>query len=142
VSESFRVHVGGLKELRRDLRAVDKALPSRVLPAAHRNAAELVLPHARRESPVGQTGRLRDSHRVLASQKRGAVAGGGARTLYGRFLFFGTKVRRHRNGKSVGQIAQNKWLDRALTTVGPNRIVNEFNRALEQELARHGLRPR
>lgn len=135
----FRIHVGGIPELRRDLRAVDKALPAKVLPAAHRRAARLVEPHARRLSPKGATGRTERSHRVLASQRRGAVAAGSKQAYYAKMVFFGTGPRRTSKGANRGRVAANKWLDRALEVVGETRIVSVFDDELAKLLRQHGL---
>lgn len=141
MADGFRIHVGGGPELRRDLRAIERDLPKRVLPAAHRRIGMMIEPVARRLSPKGATGRLERSHRVLASQRRAAVAAGTASVFYGRVLFFGTTgPRRTRRGANRGQIAENRWLDRARDIVGEARIVNAYDQELGRILDQHGMR--
>lgn len=138
MSAPFRIGVGGIPELRRDLRAIAPSLPRRVIPRANRRAAELVEPVARRESPV-LSGRTQRTHRVLASQSRGAVAAGSAAVYWSRMVFFGTGQRRRRSGGRTGAVAANRWLERALAAVGDRRIVEVYQRELESELRKVGL---
>lgn len=135
----FRIHVGGLRELRRDLRAVSSALPRTVLPAAGRKAAELVLPVAIGQSPVA-TGALRRSHRVLASQRRASVAAGGRGAQQGHLLLFGTGQRTQRTtGRRTGRVQANPWLFRAIDMVGAARIVSVYDQELRAQLRERGL---
>lgn len=140
---SFGVRVVGGKELRRDLRAASKGLPSKVVTPANRKAAALVLPAAKAEAPVGATGRLQRSVRILASQRRAAVAAGSDRgngpAFYARMVHRGTVRRRNRRGANRGSVAANPFLYRAVAKVGEERIVAVYAQELNRHLAKHNL---
>lgn len=140
MSAAGGVGVGGLRELRRDLRGISAALPREVLPKAGRASAELILPAARALSPRGATGRLERSHRVLASQRRASVAAGNAEAFYGPALHKGTGPRRQKTtGRSTGRLPRNPWLERALAAVGELQVVRVYEQVMTGELRRYGL---
>lgn len=139
-----RLKIGGLKELRRDLRAVDKSLPRRVLPAAARRAADVVLPVARElaQEFVAGKGRVPASHRVVASQRRAAVRAGGAKLWWIRALHGGTVPRFNKKTtprRYTGQLPPNRWLERSLVMVGPDRVRKVYDRELTALLSRYGF---
>lgn len=140
---SFGARAAGGKELRRDLRAVSKGLPSKVITPANRKAATLVLPAAKAAAPVGATGKLRKSVRVLASQRRAAVVAGSDRgdgpAFYARMVHRGTVTRRTRGGANRGRVAGNKFVYRAVAAVGDLRIVAVYEQELNRHLAAHRL---
>lgn len=89
-----KLRVDGLRELRKELRAIDAAFPKELRAANKQVAEQVVVPEARRRAGaltrprVGS--RLLATIRALASQTSATVAMGGARTPYARGMEFGS----------------------------------------------------
>jgi hypothetical protein len=90
---SEKVEVLGLRELRRNLRQMDRKLPREIRKAGNK-AADIVVRHARPRVPV-RTGRAAASVRVASTQSAVGVAGGSARVPYYAWLDFGGTINRH-----------------------------------------------
>lgn len=89
MAKTVGIKIEGLKELRSELRKIDKRLP-RELQKGNKEAAKSVLPKVRRGAPVGATGRLAKSVRPLATQRRAQVGVGFERRVpYAGVINFG-----------------------------------------------------
>lgn len=123
MAKTTGVIVTGVKELEHALRQLELKLQNKLARQAIRKAAkEIVLPQVLRDVPVA-TGQLRSQFAVRALKrakgKVGAVVGSKSAKgdqFYGSFLEFGTKVRRHKSGKSTGRVEPNShaYLRKAL----------------------------
>lgn len=93
MAELVKVVSPDLRRMRNDLRKLDSILPREITRSLKQAGEDILLPRARREAPVGNRadyygrrrpapGRLRDSVRILASQKRVAIAAGYKRLPY------------------------------------------------------------
>ncbi|MGE3414113.1 MAG: HK97 gp10 family phage protein [Dehalococcoidia bacterium] len=89
------IRVTGLKEFRRNLRAMDKNLP-KGLRLAGNAAAQIVVDTARPRVPR-LTGRAAGSVRASSTQGAARVSGGGARVPWYPWLDFGGRVGRNRS---------------------------------------------
>ena len=140
---SLQVEVRDLQRLRRTLAQVDKSLPAKVITPSMRAAAdEVVLPRAKQEAPVGdpadyagrrrpRPGRLARSVRILANQRRVAIAAGRTALPYANAVYWGWPGH---------NIAPNRFLERAAANAGPGRLSSvldrEVTRRLELEVSR------
>lgn len=114
---STPIVVEGLKEARRDLRRVDRAL-AKELRGALKDAAEVVAAEARRQAPH-RTGRLAKSIRAGASGSGAVVRAGGARVPYANPVHWGWK----RHGIEANPFierAADKKADEALERLADN----------------------
>lgn len=98
-----RVKIEGLRELTRELRAVDAALPKEVQKGLKRVAGEIVVPGARglaasRTNPKWGSAAV-NTIRALASQQRAQVAVGSNRIPWAAGHNFGSKHTRITNGR-------------------------------------------
>jgi hypothetical protein len=142
MADSYRVEVTGLRELRRALREVDRALPGQ-LAAVNHAAAEVVAVEARRRAPRGpHEGGPKDqpftpiteSIRALNQQTKGVIAAGGVRTPHAAVLEFGGTIPRHHS--------RTRTTVRAQPSVYPalrakrDEVVDVYSRALEALMTR------
>lgn len=115
----------GLRELRRDLRAIDRQLP-RELGKSLKGAAErVVLPRARSEAPR-RSGRLADSLRVSA---RGTSVAVRSRLPYAGPIHWGWPAH---------NIEPRPFIETAADGAG-ERFVDELGDGLEELARRHGF---
>ena len=93
---SERVVIEGLRELRLQLRAMDKKLPREIRKAGNA-AAAIVVRHAVPRVPIGppKGGHAASSIRVASTQSSVGVAEGGARFPYMPWLDFGGTINKH-----------------------------------------------
>lgn len=82
------IRVEGLRELRRDLRAADAALPKQLSKTNKAIVNDVVVPEAKRIVPI-RTGRLQGNIRALAGQTSAKIAAGGAKVPYAGPIHFG-----------------------------------------------------
>lgn len=93
---SQMVRITGLRELRRNLKQMDRTLPKSIRLAGNK-AAEIVVRHAKPRVPIGpgRGGHARDSIRVASTQSSVGVAEGGRRFAYMPWLDFGGSINKH-----------------------------------------------
>ncbi|MGO1048802.1 HK97 gp10 family phage protein [Crossiella sp. CA198] len=96
-----RIHVEGMKELRRELGALDRNAMRRTLRGAHVEVADLVAAEAKSTAPR-RTGRLAASVRGTASESKAYVmAGTSARVPYAGPIHFGVPASRIRPPRNI-----------------------------------------
>ena len=122
--------VEGVKDLRRDLKALDKALPKE-LTKALKAAAEEVLPTARALAPK-RSGRLAASLRASGAGNRASIR---SRLPYANAVHWGTGTRPHRTGPH--NIAPTKFVVRAIDQRS-NDVVDRLGDEIEALAKRHG----
>lgn len=125
-SADFRVDVSGLRDLRKDLRALDKTV-SRALTADLKKALTPVAALANQNAPVGDTGRLSHGTKAFAS---------GSRVGLRNTLPYANPI--HWGWRSRG-IAPSKFGTRAIDTRG-DQIVDDLGDSIMDHARRHGFR--
>jgi len=86
------IRVEGTKQLRKALRGLPVEYRKR-LAKIHKAAALVGVPTAKKETPIGPTGRLEKSVRALGSQREGRIAAGKAKVPYAGPIHFGWSAR-------------------------------------------------
>lgn len=94
MTETIRIE--GLRELRAQLRGMDRKLPGEIRKAGN-EAADIVVVHARPRVPIGpgRGGHASSSIRKASTQSAVAVAEGSARYPYMPWLDFGGTINKH-----------------------------------------------
>lgn len=128
------VRVEGLRELRKDLRALDDAVGNQMLKDAHKALAEKVIDLALPHVPVGATGALKASVRGLGSISKATGKAGGARVPYAAAVHWGTGPRPGLRGPH--NIARRPFLWNAIEKLRHTGAVEEYARQLEDILDR------
>lgn len=121
----------GIKELRRDLKAIDKALP-RELTKALKTAAEEVLPIARALAPR-RSGRLAASLRASGASNRASIR---SKLPYANAVHWGTGARIGKPGPH--NIAASKFVVRAVDQ-RRDQVVDTLGDAIDDLAKRHGF---
>jgi hypothetical protein len=86
------IHIEGLREFQRGLKAIDKDLAT-VLRVAFNDAADIVVADARPRVP-SRTGRAKGTVKARSTQTAARVVGGGNRAPYYPWLDFGGRLPR------------------------------------------------
>ncbi|QAX94997.1 minor tail protein [Streptomyces phage Sebastisaurus] len=135
---NFTVQVDGLREFQRNVRQLrDKELNKKIR-GANKQAGELVLPAAVRESPDGhrdaksskkyRPGKLDKSIKIVASQKSVAIkAGSASRVPYAAAIHFGYRKR---------NIRPNRFLYRAMARKS-QAVSATYERLITQVVREH-----
>jgi HK97 gp10 family phage protein len=138
------VSVRGLKELRRDLRAVEDVDGAKQVRRALLTAAEIVAAEARSRVPA-RTGRARGSIKAGASGNRAYVAGGKRSVDYYGWLDFGGRTPRQGQQRRVGPWArsgrgpeQGRFIYPALEASRAD-VIDAVSAGLDQHLAARNL---
>jgi hypothetical protein len=135
-----RVEVHGLKDFRRELKRLGPAWPKE-LRQANKDAAEIVARTARRRAPRGPHeggGRVVPIHlniRALASQTKGQVAVGGARSPHGPVYEFGGSIGRRGDTGARTQVRAQPFLHPALAEE-QSRVVEVYGDAIDRITSR------
>jgi HK97 gp10 family phage protein len=89
------IKVEGLEDLKKHLDGLANAAATRVGKNTMRSGARVIVRHAKARAPVGKTGRLKNSIKVVEQTREQRLAGivtayAGTRLFYGRLLELGT----------------------------------------------------
>lgn len=90
-----QLHIEGLSEFQRNLKALDRDLP-KALRIAFNDAADIIVSDARPRIP-SRSGRARGTVKARSTQKQARVSGGGNRAPYYPWLDFGGRVGRRKS---------------------------------------------
>ena len=120
----------GIKDLRRDMRALDKALPKE-LTKALKAAAEEVLPTARALAPK-RSGRLASSLTASGAANRASIR---SNLPYSNAVHWGTGARPNRPGPH--NIRPTKFVVKAIDQKS-NAVVDRLGDEIEALAKRHG----
>lgn len=139
MARSFDITTTGLRDLRQDLKALDKAAPKEIS-AAMRPVAEIVATETRRRV-VKRSGRAAASYKARGKQGGAAIAFGGTAAPYAPWLDWGGPV-------GIGGSVKREWLGRptgegrylypAITAKSPE-VVEVAEKALIDLMRKHGL---
>lgn len=126
-----QVHTQGLRDLRKDLKAIERTLP-RELTHALKEAAEEVIPTARGLAPK-RSGRLAASLKASAAGTKASIR---SRLPYANAVHWGTGARRGKPGPH--NIAPSKFITRAVD-IKKDAVVDTLADAIEDLAKRHGF---
>ena len=137
------VQAGGVRQLALSIRRVNDKELSKEMKKASKDAAEKVVPFAKRNAPLGATGKLRRSIKASATRSQGRINAGNNRKAgpaavpYARAIHSG-KYDRRTGVRTKG----NPYISKAVPQAWPS-LVKEYeqamNRIAKEFTKKHGV---
>jgi HK97 gp10 family phage protein len=115
-----KIQVKNLGKLQRQLTKAGRKDIANELKKAGREAGEIVKTEARERQVPVRTGKLRRSINLRVTQRSVKIKAGGARTYYGRFVHWGTRINR-----------PNRFLTRAFA-IKRRKVEKEYNERVQK----------
>lgn len=135
------IRITGLRELRTELRGMDRRLPREIRKAGN-EAVAIVVSSAKPRVPVGPArgGHASSSIRGASTQSSVGVAEGGARYRYMPWLDFGGTINRHTGHPTHRPYIKKGRYIWAAFADHRRRVLDGYQRALADAARRAGLR--